>query len=148
MSTTTDTRAVSTVSATRLASFGVLAAIVASAVNLLVRGAAIVLFNVPAGYGPFGVGPVTTTTVIGVVGATGVYGVLSRVSKRPIRAFVAIGAAVLVLSFVPLIAPPAFLAEASASVLGTLGLMHVTTAGVVVGVMLLAGLTGDSGGNQ
>lgn len=142
MSFTTETQATPSVAVIRLASFGVLAAIVASVVNVLVRGAAVLLFDVPGGVGPFGVGPVITTTVIGVVGATGVYGVLSRVSKRPVRAFVLIGTVVLVLSFVPLLAPPAFLAEAPATVLGTLGLMHVTTAGIVLGTMMRAEFDG------
>lgn len=142
MSITTESHAIPPVTMTRLATFGVLAAIVASVVNVLVRGAAVLLFDVPGGVGPFGVGPVITTTVIGVVGATGVYGVLSRVSKRPVRAFIGTGTVVLVLSFVPLLAPPAFLAEAPATVLGTLGLMHVTTAGIVLGAMRRAEFEG------
>lgn len=143
MSTTTESHAVSTVSVSRLITFGVLAAIVACVVNLLLRGAAIILFDVPAGYGPFGVGPVTTTTLIGVVGATGVFGVLIHVSKRPIGTFLGIGAAVLVISFLPLLAPPTFLAGAPPSVLGTLGIMHVTTAVIAVGAMLWVGNNGD-----
>lgn len=144
MATTAETQAVRTASMTRLATFGLLAAFVASVVNVLVRGAAIILFDVPAGFEPLAVGPVTTTTVIGVVGATAVYGGLSRVSNRPGRAFIGIGTVMLVLSFVPLLAPPAFLADAPASVIGTLGLMHVTTAGVAVGAMLRAGVDGDA----
>lgn len=142
MTTTTETVTVTPVALTRLASYAVLAAIVATAMNVFVRVVAIALFDVPAGFGPLGVAPIVNTTVVGVVGATGVYGLLVRVSRRPNRAFLGTAAVVLALSFVPLLVPPPFLAEAPASVLWTLAAMHVTTAGVVVGLLQRTGNTG------
>lgn len=138
MTTTNETERTERITVTRLAITGVLAAVVAGVVNVLVRVLATTLFDVPAGYQPLGWGPVVTTTVVGVVGATAVYGLLMRVAKRPNRTFLGVAAVVLVLSFGPLVAPPAFLADAPPSVLGTLAVMHVTTAVIVVGILVRA----------
>lgn len=136
MTATTETTSTAPVPATRLAIDGVLAVVVASVVNVLVRFVAVSPLAVPAEFGPLGWVPVLNTTAVGVLGATAVYGILTRVSERPDRAFLGIAAAVLALSFVPLLVPPAFLAGAPASVLGTLAVMHVTTAVVAVGLLL------------
>lgn len=142
MTPTTETDASATIAVSRLATYGLLTAIIASAVNVLVRLAATSLFDVPAGFGPLGWGPVINTTVVGVIGATVVYGLLSRFSSRPNRDFVGVALVVLLLSFVPLFVPPAFLAGAPVSVLGTLAVMHVTTAVAVVGLLPHAPNTG------
>lgn len=131
------------VAVTRLATYGVVAAIVASVVNVLVRVVALTLFDVPAGFEPLGWGPIINTTVIGVVGATVVYGLLTRTSTRPTRTFTIVAAVVLVVSFVPLLVPPSFLAGAQWSVLATLAVMHVTTAAVVVGILPRATGSGE-----
>lgn len=142
MTTTTETESIAPVATTRLATYAILAVVVATVVNVFVRTAAVAVFGVPAGFGPLGIAPVVNTTVAGVLGATGVYGLLLRVSTRPNRAFLRTAIVVLALSFAPLLVPPPFLAEAPASVLGTLAVMHVTTAGVVVGLLPRTGNTG------
>ncbi|MFC6963655.1 DUF6069 family protein [Halocatena marina] len=131
MTTTTETESMESVAATRLAAYGLFAAIVAGAMNAIVRVGAIALFDVPR-FGPLGWGPIVNTTVVGVAGATAVYGLLVRTSSQPTRRFTIIAAAVLVISFVPLLVPPAFLAEAPGSVLLTLAVMHVTTATAIL----------------
>lgn len=135
MSTTIETETSGSVAATRLAAYAALAAVVAVAVNVLVRVVATTTLDVPTGFGPLAWGPVVNTTVVGVLGATVVYGLLTRVSNRPNRDFARVALVVLVLSFVPLLAPPAFLVDAPASVPVTLAVMHVTTAAVAVGLL-------------
>lgn len=144
MTTTTETELMKSVAATRLAAYGVFAAIVAGVMNAIVRVGAIALFDVPPGFGPLGWGPILNTTVVGVAGATAVYGVLVRTSSQPTRRFTIIAALVLIISFVPLLAPPAFLAEAPGSVLLTLAVMHVTTAAAVVWLLPRATTTDRS----
>lgn len=126
----------------RLARYGLLAVILASVVNALVLLTALGAFDVPAEYDPLGWGPVLVSSIVGALGATIVYGLLARVSNRPNRAFTIIAAVVLIVSFVPLVSPPAELAGAPISVLVTLGGMHVTTAAVAVGVLLYASESG------
>lgn len=135
MTTTTETEAPTPVAVTRLATYGLFAIVIACVANALVRIVASTLFDVPAGFGPLEWAPVINTTVAGIVGATVVYGLLARVSNRPDRDFVGVALVVLLLSFVPLLVPPAFLAEAPASVFVTLATMHVTTAIVAVGLL-------------
>lgn len=136
MSTTIETERTTPVGMTRLVTYGVLAAITASVVNAIIRFLAVSLFDVPTGFGPFAWGPVITTTVVGALGATVVYGLLVRFSQQHDRLFLIIAGIVLVLSFVPLFAPPSFLTEAPESVLWSLAVMHVTTAGIVIGMLL------------
>lgn len=135
MTTTTESEPTAPVELPRLVTYGIIAVILASVVNAFIRVVATTLLGVPADFGPLGWGPVVNTTIVGVVGASGVYGLLTRLSKRPNRTFLGIAAVGLVLSFVPLLVPPAFLAAAPASVLWTLAVMHVTTATVVVGLL-------------
>lgn len=142
MTTTVKTDGQPTVAPSRLATYGLLVAILASLVNALVRVAATTLFDVPAGVGPLGWAPVVVTTVVGVAGATVGFGLLARVSTRPKRDFAALASVVLLLSFVPLATPPTFLAAAPASVLVTLGAMHVTTAVIAVVALPRATATG------
>lgn len=138
MTTTNETERTEHIGLTRLAISGLLAAVVAGVVNVLVRVLATTLFDVPDGYQVLGLGPVVTTTLVGVIVATAVYGIVARVSKRPNRTFLSVAVVVLLLSFGPLIAPPAFLADAPPSVIGTLAAMHVTTAVIVVGLLVRA----------
>lgn len=132
MTTTTETELKTPASPRQLVTYGVLSAIAACIVNAFVRIVAVSLFGVPTGFEPLGWGPIVNTTAVAVVGATAAYGILTRVSQHPDRVFLKAAFVVLVLSFVPLVAPPAFLAEAPVSVLLTLAVMHVTTAAVAV----------------
>ncbi|WP_227355932.1 DUF6069 family protein [Haladaptatus salinisoli] len=144
MTTTIDSERTTSVTVTRLVTYGVLAAVTATVVNALVRLVAIMLLDVPRGFAPLGWGPVINTTVAGVLGATVVYGLLTRISKYPDRGFLRIALVVLLLSFIPLIVPPAFLAAAPWPVLGTLAVMHVTTTVTAVSFLLRAADTGVS----
>lgn len=140
--TTTQTDGPARIAPSRLALAGTLALVVASAVNVLLGGLATSLLGVSAGYGPLGWGPVVNTTVAATIGATVVYGLLDRVTERPNRAFLGVAGFALLVSFAPLVAPPAFLADAPTPVLVTLAAMHVTTALVVVVVLVRAGAQG------
>lgn len=133
--TVTETDSTATVTTTRLALYGALTAITAIGVNALVRLLALGVFDVPSGYDPLGWAPILNTTIAAVIGATVLYGLLTRVSNRPNRTFAVVAAVVFLLSFVPLLVPPAFLADAPASVFVTLGVLHVTTAAVVLALL-------------
>ncbi|SIR91667.1 DUF6069 family protein [Natronorubrum thiooxidans] len=80
-------------------------------------------------------GPVTLFTALGVVGATVTYGVLTRIATNPDRLFVIVAAIVLLLSLIPdfTVIPDQ---PGGSLVAGTiLGVMHVTTAVICVGVL-------------
>ena len=133
--TVTETDSTVTVTTTRLALYGALTAITAVGVNVLVRLLALGVFDVPSGYDPLGWAPILNTTIVAVIAATVLYGLLTRVSNRPNRTFGIVAAVVFLLSFVPLLVPPAFLAGAPPSVFVTLGVLHVTTAAVVLALL-------------
>lgn len=126
------------VNAVRLAGYGFTALVAVCLVNVVVLSAGLALFEYPSEFvgGPFGplaVGPVLVNSVIAAVGATVVYGLVARFATRPNRTFTLIAAAVLVLSFGMFLAPD--LAGAPLSVFGTLAVMHVTAAIVIVAVL-------------
>lgn len=126
------------VDAVRLAGYGVTALVAVCIVNVVVLSAGLALFEYPSEFvgGPFGplaVGPVLVNSVVAAVGATIVYGIVARFSTYPNRTFTRTAAAVLVLSFGMLLTP--HLAGAPLSVYGTLAVMHVTAAVVIVGVL-------------
>lgn len=132
---TVENRGVTTV---RLAVYGSTALIAVCIVNVVVLSAGLALFEYPSEFvgGPFGplaVGPVLVNSVVAAVGATVVYGIVARFSTRPNRTFTRTAAAVLVLSFGMFLTPD--LAGAPLSVYGTLAVMHVTAAVVIVGVL-------------
>jgi hypothetical protein len=115
---------------------GAVAVAVAVAANaVLVAGAD--LAGVAPGLAALDYAPVTVLTVAGVAGATAVYGLLTRVVAAPDRAFVAVAAVVLVLSFVPTaLVVPADPAATTAGVV-LLGVAHVPPA--VAAVLALTG---------
>ncbi|WP_143825035.1 DUF6069 family protein [Natrinema ejinorense] len=114
---------------------GVLAIGGAVVANLFVLGGALVVLG-SSGFDPFNVGPVAISSGVGAAGATAVYAVLARLRERPDRLFVALAAAVLLLSFVTL-TEAAVLEGATTSRLAVLALMHVVVA--VVSVVALVG---------
>lgn len=130
-----------TVGAKRLATYGLLAVLLASSVNGLVRAIALTAAGVPVVF-PLAWGPVIASSAIGAVGATLVYGVITRVSARPNRTFTIIAMIVLLLSFAgPVnvyLSPPPELAGTPWSVYATLAVMHVTAAAVIVSVLTRA----------
>jgi peptidoglycan/LPS O-acetylase OafA/YrhL len=101
-----------------------IAAVAAVVVNVLVRALAIAIFDIPEDFEHIALRAVIVSTVIGVVAAAIVYALI-----RNTRTFVIVAAVALVLS---LAAPLSVSDEGDAGAVGTLMLMHVTTAAIVV----------------
>lgn len=80
-------------------------------------------------------GPVTLFTTLGVVGATITYGALTRIATNPDRLFVVVAAIVLVLSLIPDFTVIPDQPGGSLVAGAILGVMHVTTAVICVGVL-------------
>ncbi len=117
-----------------LTRLGVVALAVSLGINLL-----IVFVANAGGIAPqleaLNYGPVTFFTTLGVIGATVTYGVLARFSASPDRLFLIVAAIVLVLSLVPDFTVIPNQPGGSLFAGAILGLMHVTTAVVCVGVL-------------
>ncbi|RZV11953.1 hypothetical protein BDK88_0842 [Natrinema hispanicum] len=117
-----------------LARAGVVALAVSLGINLL-----IVFVANAGGIAPaleaLNYGPVTFFTTLGVVGATITYGILARFSASPDRLFLIVAAIVLVLSLVPDFTVIPNQPGGSLFTGAILGLMHVTTAVICVGVL-------------
>jgi hypothetical protein len=138
MASTVETGTPTSVGMNRLAKYGLFAVIAASGTNAIVGVVALAVFDIPAGFGGLGWGSIIASSALGAVVATGVYGLIARYSTRPNRTFIIIAAVALVLSYIPFLQPPPTLAGASQSVFVTLGVMHVTAAVVIVGVLTQA----------
>ena len=117
-----------------LARAGVVALAISLGINLL-----IVFVANAGGIAPaleaLNYGPVTFFTTLGVIGATITYGVLARFSASPDRLFLIVAAIVLVLSLVPDFTVIPNQPGGSLFAGAILGLMHVTTAVICVGVL-------------
>ena len=105
-------------------------------------------FDIPDEFAPLrGSGPTIFFTTIGALGATGVFGIVRKRAAQPERLFRMIAAGVLLVSFVPDIfllsdgAAEAFPGATPAGV-GTLMVMHVVAAAIMVG-FLTAGGSGE-----
>ncbi|WP_306060680.1 DUF6069 family protein [Natronococcus wangiae] len=136
--TTTKSETNGTVGAFRLIKYGLLTAIAASIVNVLVLFTGLTMVEFPSEFvgGPFGplaVGPVIGNSAVAAIGATFVYGVIARYSARPNRTFVIVAGAVLVLSFAMFLAPD--VSGAPPRVFAVLVVMHATAAVTIVGVL-------------
>ena len=101
-----------------------IAAVAAVIVNVLVRAVALALFDIPDDFEHIALRAVIVSTLIGVAAAALVYAAIRRD-----RTFVIVAAVVLVVS---LAAPLSVSDEGNAAAVGTLMLMHVTTAAIVV----------------
>lgn len=132
---TVETETTTGIGLSRLATYGLLAAIAATLTNAIVGVVARTVFDVPAGFGGLGWGPIIGFSALAGVVATGVYALVVRSSTQPNRTFTIVAAVVLVLSYVPFTRPPEGLAGASQSVFVTMGVMHVTAAVAIVGVL-------------
>ena len=114
------------------------AGVVALAVSLVINWLIVFVANA-GGIAPvleaLNYGPVTFFTTLGVVGATVTYGLLARLSSSPDRLFLVVAAVVLVLSLVPDFTVIPNQPGGSLLAGAILGLMHVTTAVVCVGVL-------------
>ena len=115
-----------------------LAALAAVVVNVLVRAIAIALFDIPEAFEHLALRAVVVSTLAGVIAAGLVFAIVSRRAADPVRTFTIVAAIVLVLSLaaplsVGLQDPPEYPGTDAAAV-GTLMLMHVLTAAIVIGV--------------
>ena len=116
----------------RVSRAGLLAAILSAAANALVLSVASAFFGsiaVPPGQ-PLTLGPVVVASAVGAVGAAIALAVMSRLVRRPIRVFRIIAVVVLLLSFLPIV-----LQGVAGPSAGTLILMHVVSAAIVVGLL-------------
>jgi hypothetical protein len=113
-----------------------LAAVAAVVVNVLVRALAIALFDIPDAFEHLALRAVIVSTLAGVIAAALVFAVIARFARNPVRTFTIVAVVALVLSLaaplsVGLQDPPEYPGTDAASV-GTLMLMHVMTAAIVV----------------
>ena len=104
-----------------------IAAVAAVVVNVLVRALALALFDIPDDFEHIELRAVIASTLIGVAAAALVYAVI-----RNARTFIIVAAVALVVS---LAAPLSVSDEGNAAAVGTLMLMHVLTAAIVVGAL-------------
>jgi hypothetical protein len=115
-----------------------LAAVAAVVANVLLRAVAIALFDIPDAFEHLALRAVIVSTLVGVIAAALVFAVISRFARDPVRTFTIVAVVALVLSLVAPLSvglqdPPEYPGTDAASV-GTLMLMHVTTAAIVVAV--------------
>jgi hypothetical protein len=115
-----------------------IAAVAAVVANVLVRAAAIALFDIPEAFEHLALRAVIVSTLAGVLAAGLVYAVIVRRAANPDRTFTIVAAVALVLSFaaplsVGLQDPPEY-AGTDAAAVGTLMAMHVAAAAIVVAV--------------
>lgn len=101
-----------------------LVAVAAVVVNVLVRAIAIALFDIPDDFEHLALRAVIVSTLVGVLAAAVVYALI-----RNDRTFVIVAVIALVVS---LAAPLSVSDEGDAAAVGTLMLMHVLTAAIVV----------------
>lgn len=104
------------------------AAVAAVAVNVLVRAIALAVFDIPDSFEHIELRAVVVSTLFGVVAAALVYAVVRRVADDPARTFTIVALIALVLS----LAAPLSLGFDEAAAVGTLVLMHVLTAAIVI----------------
>ncbi len=127
------------ISYTRLSWAALLAVLLAAATNALVYFAASglgivsrgVLLPSPMGLSPLTVGMVVTASVVGAIGAALVFAIIGLLAQRPVRQFRRVAAVVLVLSLVP----PATIPGVPLVMRITLGVMHMVTWAVSVGLL-------------
>ncbi len=118
--------------------YGILTVIGVNLVNIGVLFLGLSIVDYPAQYvggqfGPLAIVPVVANSTIAAVAATTVYGLLTRYSRHPNRTFTIIAVVVFVLSFAMFLSPD--MAGAPIEVFVTLGVMHITAAAVIVGIL-------------
>jgi hypothetical protein len=122
---------------------GVAATLLATIINIGIGLVATLLFSVPAEFEPLQNWAIGFTTIFVGFGATSVFAGLNRFVSKPRKLFLVVSAIVLFLSVLPLI--PLLLIEpkydpgTNLQTISTLFLIHLTTAGICVGLLL--GLT-------
>jgi uncharacterized protein DUF6069 len=126
----------------RIAIATALAAVAATAANLLLRALAVAVFDIPQPeFEPLQVRAVILSTVGGVIAAGIVYAIVERLARDPVRTFyVVAGVALLASLYAPIalgLADPPENPGTDAASVGTLIAMHVVTAAIAV--VLLTG---------
>jgi hypothetical protein len=117
---------------------GAVAVVVSVVLNHFLQAGALALFEIPHEFPPLhGPGPVIFFSVVGAVTGVGVFAGIAGVSARPISVFRIVAGVVLVLSFIPDLwlltaSGGANFPGATPAGVGTLMLMHVASAAVVV----------------
>lgn len=122
---------------------GVAATLLATVINLMIGVVATLLFSVATEFEPLQNWSIVFTTILVGLSATSVFAVLNRFVSNPRKLFLIISGIVLFLSVLPLIPllviEPKYYPGTNLQTISTLFLMHLTTAGVCVGLLL--GLT-------
>lgn len=116
-----------------------LAAVAAGVANVLLRAIAIAVFDIPPEFEHLALRAVIVSTLIGVIAAALVFAVIERRARYPVRTFTIVAVVALVLSLAaPLMVgledPPEYPGTDAASV-GTLMVMHVVAAAIVVAAL-------------
>ena len=115
-----------------------LAAVAAVVVNIVVRALAIALFDIPDAFEHLALRAVIVSTLAGVIAAALVFAIIERLARDPVRTFTIVAVVALVVSLaaplsVGLQDPPEYPGTDAASV-GTLMLLHLTTAAIVIAI--------------
>jgi len=119
----------------RIATATVLAVIAAVIANVLLRALAVAAFDIPQPeFEELNLRPVIVSTLGGVIAAGLVYALIARLARDPVRPFLIVAAAALLLSLIaPLtIDDP----DADAAAVGTLIAMHVVAAAISVPILI------------
>ena len=114
----------------------VVAAVLATVANVVLRALAIAVFDIPDAFEHLALRAVIVSTVAGVLAAGVVYAIVARVSSTPDRTFTIVALVALALSLIaPLTVgledPPEYPGTDAASV-GTLMAMHVVAAAIAI----------------
>ena len=91
----------------------------------------------PPAYAALPVMVVISLTVFGTLGAGIVFGIVSKLARRPLRVYLGISVAMLLLSFVPTLTLPSPPVELSHKLV--LGAMHIIAAIAVVSTLIALG---------
>jgi Family of unknown function (DUF6069) len=105
-----------------------LAAVIAVVANVLLRAIAVTVFDIPDEFEHIALRAVIVSTLVGVIAAALVYAIVARRAANPTRTFTIVAVVALLLS----LAAPLSLGFDDAAAVGTLMLMHVLTAAIVV----------------
>jgi len=114
---------------------GLAAVALATLVNGLVRTLALALMEVDPGFLPLQSPAFLPFTIIGGGLGVLVFALLARRARRPFTTFQIVAAVALVVSLLPDLGLLGSMPGANAATVGTLMLMHVLTAGIVVGML-------------
>lgn len=135
-SSTLDAKPSERIVTSRIWRIGLLAAVVAVIVNMIVYAIAVNVFDISSAFMPLRnvVSPIIFSA-LGAIGATAAFALIARRAMRPIRRFRLIALVVLLVSLLSPIFGTSSMPGVSAAAVVTLMLMHVTTAAISVGLL-------------